>query len=204
MFIAIAKVTLSIPGSGSLKGKRQVLRKVIDKVKARFNVAIAEVGDLDLWQKTTLGIAAVANDHAFAQESVDKVLAYIEELYVAPVVSRSTEVIPAGGDLYGDDGGLLGNASRGTHRTLAEAEAEAARSGHRTLAEAEEDERDERGGEPRVRPRALPERPPDRTPGRRGAAPSDKERDRAIDELRRRMRGARSDGDLPLRGDDDD
>ncbi|MFN7132181.1 MAG: DUF503 domain-containing protein, partial [Myxococcales bacterium] len=100
MFVAVARITLSIPESGSLKGKRQVLRRVVDRVKARFNVSIAEVGDHELWQKAVLGIAAVANDSAFAQESVDKVVRFVEEMYVAPVISRETEVIPMGGELY--------------------------------------------------------------------------------------------------------
>ncbi len=74
MFVAVARITLSIPEAGSLKSKRHVVHKVLDKVKARFNVSAAEVADLDLWQRATLGVAAVANEHAFAQESVSKVV----------------------------------------------------------------------------------------------------------------------------------
>lgn len=126
MFVAIAKITLSIPKANSLKSKRQVVHRVLDKVKARFNVSIAETGDLDLWQKATLGITAVANEHSFAQECVSKVVRFIEELYVAPIVACSTEVIALGGELYGDDDGTsFGSVARGAHRTLAEAEAEA-------------------------------------------------------------------------------
>ncbi len=123
MFVAIAKITLSIPKANSLKSKRQVVRRVLDKIKARFNVSIAETGDLDLWQKATLGVAAVANEHSFAQECVSKVIRFIEEMYVAPIIACSTEVIALGGELYGDDDGTsFGSVARGAHRTLAEAE----------------------------------------------------------------------------------
>lgn len=195
MFVAIAKVTLSIPDSGSLKSKRHVVHKVLDKVKARFNVSIAEVEDNDLWQKATLGIAAVANEHAFAQECCDKVLRFIEELYVAPVIASTSEIIPCGGELFGDDGSSFGSSARGAHRTLAEAEEEAEADAEpgteqvetwretRTLAEAEQAAasprpRGGRGGQVRQK-RPLTER----------------EREAAIEELRQRMRGARRGAD---------
>ncbi len=182
MFIAVAKVTLSIPDSGSLKSKRHVVHKVLDKVKARFNVSIAEVEDNDLWQKATLGVAAVANEHAFAQESVSKVLKFIEDLYVAPVIACSTEVVPMGGDLYGGDQGdaLLGAVSRGA-RTLAEAESEAE-------AEAEADRAARRGPPP---PRAEGRDRPGSRSGRGRRPMSDSEREQAIDDLRQRLRAAR-------------
>ncbi|MGI5861425.1 MAG: DUF503 domain-containing protein [Myxococcales bacterium] len=181
MFVAVARITLSIPDSGSLKSKRHVVHKVLDKVKSRFNVSIAEVEDNDLWQKATIGVAAVANDHAFAQESVDKVLRFVEELYVAPVLSTSTEVIPMGGELFGDDGSSFGAAARGAHRSLAEAEQSETWRSVRTLAEAE-------GEASRSRPRPRPQ------PNGRGRRPLDEsERERAIEALRQRMRAARSD-----------
>jgi hypothetical protein len=184
MFVAVAKVTLAIPDSGSLKSKRHVVHKVLDKVKARFNVSIAEVEDNDLWQKATLGIAAVANEHAFAQESVSKVLKYIEDLYVAPMIACSTEVVPMGGDLYGGDelDSVRGAVGRGT-RTLAEAESEAAREAGREVEAAAP----RRGrGDPRGRPGPRP--------ASKGRPPmSSSDRERAIEELRQRLRAARRD-----------
>jgi uncharacterized protein YlxP (DUF503 family) len=185
MFVAIARLSLSIPESGSLKSKRHVLHKVLDKVKARFNVSIAEVADNDLWQRATIGIAAVANDHGFAQESLSKVVRFIEDLYVAPVISCSTEVIPVGGELYGDDDGTsYGSAARGAQRTLAEAEQEAG------LMDPEREppppsprsERSPRGGGAARGPKASAER---RRPLSEG------ERARAIEELRERLRRER-------------
>ena len=64
MFVGVARLTLQIPDSGSLKSKRQVLRRVTDRVKARFNVAVAEVEDQDLWQRATLALAVVGTTAA--------------------------------------------------------------------------------------------------------------------------------------------
>ena len=48
MFVGVARLTLQISDSGSLKSKRQVLRRITDRLKARFNVSVAEVEDQDL------------------------------------------------------------------------------------------------------------------------------------------------------------
>ena len=101
MFVSVARVTLQIPDSGSLKAKRQVLRRVTDRVKARFNDSVAEVDDQDLWQKAQIAVAVIASDRRHAQEQIDKILHFIEELYVAPVTAREVETVAFGRDLYG-------------------------------------------------------------------------------------------------------
>jgi uncharacterized protein len=72
MVVGILRLTFYIPGAASLKDKRQVLRKVVDRLRARFNVSVAEVGDNDVWQRAVVGICAVANDHSFVNEVLDK------------------------------------------------------------------------------------------------------------------------------------
>lgn len=112
MVVGILRFVLSIPGSGSLKAKRHVLRKVIDRVRARYNVSVAEVADNDLWQKASVGVAAVGNDRAFVNEVLDKVLRSVEEGGAeAWVVSHDIEILSFA-DMYGGAG----------ERTLAEAE----------------------------------------------------------------------------------
>ena len=100
MFVCVARLTLQIPDSGSLKAKRQVLRRVTDRLKARFNAAIAEVDDNDLWQKATLGLSVVGNDRRHVDEQMAKIIHFIEEMYVAPLIARSTEIIGFGERLY--------------------------------------------------------------------------------------------------------
>jgi len=111
MFVGIARLTLAIPAASSLKDKRQVVRKILDRTRARFNVAAAEVADNDVWQRAVLGFAVVGNDRAFARDSLDAVLRSIEALYLAPELHREVELVPLG------DGQAL--------RTLADAEDDA-------------------------------------------------------------------------------
>lgn len=92
MVVGIARLVLLVPGAESLKEKRHALRKVIDRVKAKFNVSIAEVDGQDLWQRAVVGISAVGNERAFVQESLDKVIGFIEGLEVAQLVDRQMEL----------------------------------------------------------------------------------------------------------------
>ena len=118
MFVGVLRLTLHLPEPGSLKSKRHLLRSAIDRVKARFNVSIAEVAENDLWQKSVVGVAAVGNDHAFVNESLDKVADFVASVHggQVQVTAREIEIVP-----YGDGMG------QGPMRTLAEAEAAAER-----------------------------------------------------------------------------
>jgi uncharacterized protein YlxP (DUF503 family) len=104
MFVCVARVSLDIPAAGSLKAKRQVLRKVTDRVKAKFNVSVAEVDANDLWQRAVIALALVGNDKAAVNEQMDKVLHFIEEMYVAPVAGREMEILSFGDQLFQSGG----------------------------------------------------------------------------------------------------
>ncbi|MBN8226467.1 DUF503 domain-containing protein [Corallococcus macrosporus] len=103
MFVGVARLTLQIPESASLKSKRQVLRRVTDRVKARFNVAVAEVDDQDLWQKASVALAVVGNERPHVDEQLEKIIHFIEEMYVAPLMARETEILAFGDTLYSDN-----------------------------------------------------------------------------------------------------
>jgi uncharacterized protein YlxP (DUF503 family) len=102
MFVGVARLSLHVAESGSLKGKRQVLRRVIERVKARFNVSIAEVEDQDLWQRATLALAVIGGERRHVDEQVEKIIHFVEEMYVAPLISREVEVLSLGAHLFED------------------------------------------------------------------------------------------------------
>ena len=78
MNVGVCKVRLRIPENQSLKGKRRVIKSLCQKVRNRYDVSIAEVGDNDSWQMATLGIACVSGSVRHADEVIDNVVAYIE------------------------------------------------------------------------------------------------------------------------------
>ncbi len=125
MFVCVGRVTLEIPAGGSLKAKRQVLRRVTDRVKAKFNVAVAEVDDNDVWTRAVVALSVVGNDRRHVNEMMDKIFQYIDDMYVAPVSARELEILSFGEDLFsgstsGD--GLPALSIPKGERSLAEAE----------------------------------------------------------------------------------
>ena len=66
---------------------------MVDKVKHRFNVSIAEVGSNDKWQKVELGVSAVGNDRRHIDSSLANVLTFLESLYLAEIVDSRVEII---------------------------------------------------------------------------------------------------------------
>ena len=76
--VGVARLELHIPENGSLKTKRMVVKSVVQRVRNRFNVAVAEVDTQDVWQVATLGIVCVSADRRHANEIMSKVVAFIE------------------------------------------------------------------------------------------------------------------------------
>jgi uncharacterized protein YlxP (DUF503 family) len=113
MFVGVLRLTLHLPEPGSLKSKRHLIRSAIDRVRARFNVSVAEVAENDLWQRSVLGVTAVGNDRAFLNEALDKVADFVASMHGGQILvtARDLEIVS-----YGDAMG------EGETRTLAEAE----------------------------------------------------------------------------------
>jgi len=92
MVVGILRLTLSIPGARSLKDKRRVVHKLIERAKSRYNAAIAEVGENDIWQRAQLGAAVVANDRRFVDEMLAKLTRDIEHNADASLLAREVEI----------------------------------------------------------------------------------------------------------------
>jgi uncharacterized protein YlxP (DUF503 family) len=94
MIVGISEITLHLPESHSLKDKRQVIKSLMARVRQRFEVAIAEVEDNDLWQIAKLGVSCVSNSSQHADEVLNHVRRYIEETRPDIVVTDSeTEIM---------------------------------------------------------------------------------------------------------------
>ena len=79
MDVGVCRVSLRLPGNQSLKGKRQIVRSITSRIRSKFNMAVAEVEDNDLWQRLTLGISCISNNPQHANEILSTVVQYIEE-----------------------------------------------------------------------------------------------------------------------------
>ncbi|PLX40530.1 MAG: DUF503 domain-containing protein [Deltaproteobacteria bacterium] len=93
MVVATLKVELIIHGAASLKEKRSVVKRLISRVRSRFELSVAEVGSLDALQRAEVGLAVVSNDSRHANSVADKVLDFIEALNLCEVGSADIEII---------------------------------------------------------------------------------------------------------------
>lgn len=78
MRVEAIAIDFRIPGSDSLKSKRMVMRSLKDRIRARFPVAVAEVGHLELHARGLLGVAAVGPDGAVVERAIDEVKRLVE------------------------------------------------------------------------------------------------------------------------------
>jgi uncharacterized protein YlxP (DUF503 family) len=77
MFVLALEVDLHIAHAQSLKDKRGVIRSIVDGARHRYQVAAAEVGDENLWQRARLGFAAVSNSQQHTTEVIDRVSRFV-------------------------------------------------------------------------------------------------------------------------------
>jgi uncharacterized protein YlxP (DUF503 family) len=91
MHVGILQVLLHVPDSQSLKDKRRIVRGLLDRIRAKFEVAASEIEDQDLRQRAVVGFAAVSNSTRHAEEVMSKVLAYIRESPAANVIEHELE-----------------------------------------------------------------------------------------------------------------
>jgi uncharacterized protein YlxP (DUF503 family) len=96
VFVGVCRVTLRLPENGSLKGKRQVVLSISQRLRNKFNVAVGEVGANDRWQIAVLGITCVSNDAGHAREQLDNVVRFIEtSRFDAELIDSEIEVSSA-------------------------------------------------------------------------------------------------------------
>jgi uncharacterized protein YlxP (DUF503 family) len=78
MHIGVCTIDLRLPGNGSLKGKRSVVKSIVTRVSREFNVSVAEVDAQNLWQRAVLGVACVSSSADYAHGQLERVVQWIE------------------------------------------------------------------------------------------------------------------------------
>jgi len=79
MVIGACSLELYIPGSGSLKGKRKVVKSLLARLRREFNVSVAEVGAHDVWQSAVIGVVCVSNDRDYVHGLLTRMVHWVED-----------------------------------------------------------------------------------------------------------------------------
>ena len=93
MPVGLLTLELHIADAQSLKDKRQVLRSLKDRLRAHFNVAVAELDFEDTWQRSVVGVVTLSNEEHLVEEALQKVLAEADNILGSMVVNHSVELL---------------------------------------------------------------------------------------------------------------
>ena len=89
MPIAHLTIEIRIEGSQSLKDKRHVVRSLKDKLRAAFNVSVAEIEKTNLWQRATVAVVAVSG----SRDYLEGLMQNVEKSAVKIVSNNGGEVV---------------------------------------------------------------------------------------------------------------
>jgi uncharacterized protein len=98
MVVGVSQIAFSLRGNDSLKGKRSVVRRIVDRTRAKFNAAVAEVDALDVHRRAVIGVSVVSNDARHANSMLDRITSFMAGLTEAVVVERTLEILHVDGE----------------------------------------------------------------------------------------------------------
>ena len=93
MPIGLLTLEIYIPEAHSLKDKRQVLRSLKDRLRRKFNVAVAELDGQDSWQRSVVGVVSLSNNAGHVEQSLRTVLEDSERHLGRDLVGHELEVL---------------------------------------------------------------------------------------------------------------
>ena len=79
--------------SNSLKDKRQVIKSIMERLKSRFNISIAEVDLNDSWKTSIIGFACVTNDTNHANQILSNVIKFMEGDNRVEIIEEEIEIL---------------------------------------------------------------------------------------------------------------
>ena len=93
MTVGTLQLVLYLHDTHSLKQKRAVIRKILERTKAKFNLAVAEVAQNDSHTQAVLAFVTVSNDARLVNSILDKVVNFVDHLFLAEIVGHEIELI---------------------------------------------------------------------------------------------------------------
>jgi uncharacterized protein YlxP (DUF503 family) len=93
MPVGLLLLELQIPDAHSLKDKRQIIRSLKDRLRRKFNIAIAELDFHDVWQSSTIGIVTLSNAEQHVEESLQSVLREAQRILGPILVDHSVDIL---------------------------------------------------------------------------------------------------------------
>ncbi len=93
MTIGLLTLEIHLPYAHSLKEKRMVVQRVKDRLRSKFNVAVAEVDHQELWQRAVLAVASISSSETNLRQVLDGAQAESEHLLGGDLVNATIEIL---------------------------------------------------------------------------------------------------------------
>ena len=96
MPVATLMLELEIEGAQSLKDRRQAVRSIKDKLRHGFNISVTELDDASLWNRATLGVAAISTSRDYLEGQLREVEQAVERIGVGlgvTVIDAHTDML---------------------------------------------------------------------------------------------------------------
>ena len=93
MVVGVLTIEMQFPGCRSLKEKRKLLQKIIERSRSRYNISIAEVSENDLWQRTRIGIVTVSNGTDHIHSTLDNITNFINNINLGEIIATEVELL---------------------------------------------------------------------------------------------------------------
>ena len=93
MVVGTGLITLRLHDCRSLKGKRKVVKSMINRLRNKFNISMAEVGSNDIYQRAEIGFSLVGNDASLINSKIDQIFNMAEDLGLAEIIDTEMEII---------------------------------------------------------------------------------------------------------------
>lgn len=78
MLIGVCEYELLLPSVHSLKEKRALLKSLTARLQNRFNAAVCEAAEQDVWQRAVVGVAVVGNERRHIESMLDNITAFVD------------------------------------------------------------------------------------------------------------------------------
>jgi uncharacterized protein len=90
---AAVSFDLHVPESRSLKAKRAAVRPIVDGLRHRFKVSVAEIDHQDRWQRATIGVAVVSSSERHLREVLDSVERFVASAPAIELLETETTYV---------------------------------------------------------------------------------------------------------------
>ncbi len=93
MHVMVGSIELVLPGAGSLKEKRHIIKSVVARIRSRVNASVAETDFQDFWQRSVIGVAMVSSDRLLLDRQVSVIRGIVDDYAEAETVDFTFEYV---------------------------------------------------------------------------------------------------------------